>query len=174
MPDLRIVFLQPVAEELHENLTDIIKKYTGFSTYLQFSNSNLNAYLDKDREQYNAVKIIESFSETDTDKLLLITDVDLFIPIFTFVFGLAKLNGKVGIVSTHRLNNIYYGLPEDNEILVKRIQKEIVHEFGHLVGLKHCERYDCVMASSTDVEELDTKSANYCASCLTVVQTSLC
>lgn len=165
MPDLNIQLLQPVNEDITNNLANGLINITGYSTSINNDFTDLNSYLDKERQQYNAVKIIESVNIQNYKKSILLTDVDIFIPIFTFVFGLAKLNGDAGIVSIHRLNNRFYGLPEDNEILISRMRKEIVHELGHLQGLKHCERYDCVMTSSTVVEELDTKNELYCADC---------
>jgi len=165
MPELNIELLQAVDEEITKNLVKNLKNLTGYSTTINNGFTDLISFLDKERQQYNAVQIIESLKIQKYDKSILITDVDLYIPIFTFVFGLAKLNGDIGIVSIHRLNNIYYGLPEDKDILKSRLKKEIVHELGHLQGLKHCERYDCVMTSSTVVEELDTKGESYCNLC---------
>ena len=77
--------------------------------------SDLTSFLDEDRHQYNAIRLIESYNKSEYDKNILLVDEDIFIPIFTYVFGLAKLNGNTGIVSLHRLNNIFYGLPENLE-----------------------------------------------------------
>ena len=52
----------------------------------------------------------------DAEKILGVVDVDLFIPILTFVFGEAQLKGIGAVVSTHRLHNRFYGLPEDREV----------------------------------------------------------
>jgi archaemetzincin len=43
--------------------------------------------------------------------------------------------------------------------------KEILHELGHNFGLKHCHDWDCVMHSSTSIEEVDIKGDNYCKVC---------
>ena len=172
MPELNIELLQAIDEEITKNLVKNLNNLTGYSTTINNDFTNLISFLDKERQQYNAVQIIESLNIQKFDKSILITDVDLFIPIFTFVFGLAKLSGDIGIVSIHRLNNIYYGLPEDKDILKSRLIKEIVHELGHLLGLKHCERYDCVMTSSTVVEELDTKGETYCNSCIIQIKSN--
>ena len=171
MPDLNIQLLQPVNEEITNNLTKNLKNITGYSTIITETFSDLTPFFVKDRHQYNAIKIIESFDINEFDKNILIVSEDLFIPIFTFVFGLAKLNGNMGIVSMHRLNNIFYGLPEDLNLLNMRVIKEIVHELGHLQGLKHCEKYDCVMAGSTVVEELDIKNDRYCTNCISEIKT---
>ena len=165
MPELSIHFLIQNNNFLVKDLDQKILNHIGFNVEIFHSNPDLNEYFDNDRHQYNAIKIMELFQNDSTSKLILLTDVDIFIPIFTFVFGLAKLGGQTGIVSTHRLNNIFYGLPENNDLLTDRTVKEIIHELGHLLGLKHCDNYNCVMASSTVVDELDTKSAVYCNIC---------
>jgi archaemetzincin len=94
-----------------------------------------------------------------------VAEVDLFIPILTFVFGEAQLEGPGAIVSTHRLNNKFYGLPENQTLLVQRIVKESIHELGHTFGLLHCSSPGCVLNSSTYVEDIDQKSDALCPQC---------
>jgi len=170
MSDLSLHFITQNNNFLQKDLDKKIYNYVGINSKITQSIPDFDMYLDKERQQYNAIKIMETFPNVETGKQILLADVDLFIPIFTFVFGLAKLGGQTGIVSMHRLNNIFYGLPEDPDLLSERTVKEIIHELGHLFGLKHCENYTCVMASSTVVEELDTKSAIYCNSCKNIIQ----
>ncbi|HWP38857.1 MAG TPA: hypothetical protein VNL18_15025, partial [Gemmatimonadales bacterium] len=43
-----------------------------------------------------------------------------------------------------------------------RRSKEAVHELGHRFGLVHCADQRCVMRASSDVEEVDLKSAESC------------
>jgi archaemetzincin len=94
-----------------------------------------------------------------------VVDEDLYIPVLTFVFGEAQLDGSAAIVSTHRLKNQYYGLQKDDTLLYIRLEKEIVHELGHTFGMYHCRDYECVMKSSTYVEEIDLKKATPCPVC---------
>jgi archaemetzincin len=94
-----------------------------------------------------------------------VVDVDLFIPVLTFVFGEAQLGGPAAVVSTHRLTNTFYGLPRDDDLMLRRLEKEIIHELGHTFGLYHCHQFECVMRSSTYVEEIDMKRAHPCPAC---------
>ena len=126
---------------------------------------DLTPFLDPARGQYDAVKILQHFEHDEPPKILICTTLDIYIPIFTFVFGLAKLNGNNAIISSHRLTNKYYGLPDDKELLSARLLKEALHELGHTAGLRHCQQYNCVMASSSTAEEIDVKTSKFCSTC---------
>ncbi len=89
-----------------------------------------------------------------------LTDVDLFIPILTFVFGEAQLDGAAAVVSTHRLLGAgrAYGS-------LARVIKECVHELGHTFGLVHCGTPGCVMSRSSTVRAIDEKGGRLCRVC---------
>lgn len=121
-----------------------------------------------DRNQYHSSHILSAVIDRLPDngeKIIGITNVDIFIPILTFLFGEAQLSGKGALVSAHRLRNEFYGLPGDNKLLYERILKEVIHEFGHTLGLTHCKNFSCVMTSSSYVEGIDLKQAHFCRQC---------
>jgi archaemetzincin len=123
---------------------------------------------DAPRGQYNSRMLLAQLVRDlrpHAARVLGITSVDLFIPVLTFVFGEAQLDGAAAIVSTHRLAPEQYGLPPSPQLLRQRLVKEAVHELGHTYGLVHCHEARCVMASSTYVEEIDLKGARLCARC---------
>jgi archaemetzincin len=123
---------------------------------------------DPIRNQYNSSGLLLqliSDPPPETFKILGVTELDLFIPIFTFLFGEAQLNGIGALVSTYRLHNQFYGIPENKELLKNRLLKEAIHELGHTFGLIHCFTLKCVMKSSTYVEEIDQKSIDFCRLC---------
>ncbi|HUI44258.1 MAG TPA: archaemetzincin family Zn-dependent metalloprotease [Terriglobia bacterium] len=98
-------------------------------------------------------------------RLLGVTALDLYIPILTFVFGEAQMNGGCAVVSSHRLRQEFYGLAPDPDVLAERVLKESVHELGHTLGLTHCEDYNCALAPSHSVEWIDLKGISLCAEC---------
>ena len=129
---------------------------------------NLQETFDPNRVQYNSSLILRQLIANpprDAGKILGVVDVDLFIPILTFVFGEAQLQGIGSVVSTHRLHNRFYGLPENREVTTDRLLKEAVHELGHTFGLIHCSQQKCVMNASTYVENIDQKPAEFCPVC---------
>jgi archaemetzincin len=128
---------------------------------------DLASAFDASRGQYHSTALLARLLERTApeEKCIAIVDVDLFIPVLTFVFGEAQFEGLVSIVSTHRLANEFYGMPADEAALRQRLEKEIVHELGHTFGLYHCHQFECVMRSSTYVEEIDLKRAEPCTTC---------
>lgn len=93
------------------------------------------------------------------------TELDLAVPVLTFVFGEALLRGGAAVVSLHRLRNEFYGLPPDEDVLLERALKETLHELGHTQGLRHCHDWRCVMSSAHAVERVDLRAAAFCPAC---------
>ncbi|MGC9195305.1 MAG: archaemetzincin family Zn-dependent metalloprotease [Syntrophobacteraceae bacterium] len=143
---------------------------TGFHTRVEVSLNGLDpkAFFNPDRGQYSSTSIIERLEQeapAKASKVLAVTGLDLYIPILTYVFGEARLNGRCAVVSSYRLDNRSYGLRANPPLLQKRLLKESTHELGHTLGLIHCEDQECVMKSSTYVEEIDFKGSWFCGKC---------
>ncbi len=123
---------------------------------------------DARRQQYNSTRILARLSAepfAEGTRMLGVADVDLFIPILTFVFGEAQLGGRAAVFSATRLRQEYYGLPKDETLFYGRCEKEAMHELGHTHGLVHCPLYACVMHYSNSVEDVDVKNASLCPDC---------
>jgi archaemetzincin len=121
-----------------------------------------------ERQQYHSSELLERMQACippASGRLLGVTAVDLYIPILTYVFGEAQLDGACAVVSVHRLRQQFYGLPPDPALEFDRLLKESVHELGHTFGLRHCPDYECAMSASHAVEWIDLKSASLCPRC---------
>ncbi len=123
--------------------------------------------LDAARGQYYSTAILQRLERAaDPDaRALGVTTADLYVPVLTFVFGEAQLDGNCAVVSTARLHEEFYGMPASEARLRERLVKEAAHELGHTFGLRHCGDWRCVMASSHAVERLDVKSAEFGRAC---------
>jgi len=124
------------------------------------------------RRQYHSTEILKKILQKpagEAAKVLGVTEMDLYIPVLTFVFGEAQLADGGAVVSTHRLRQEFYGLPTDRDLLHQRLLKEALHELGHTYGLRHCPDYSCVMSASNGVERIDLKQAEFCDNCAQLV-----
>ncbi len=129
---------------------------------------DIDAALDASREQYHSTYVLSILlqqADPAASRLLGITSFDLFVPVLTFVFGQAQLNNRGAVFSTFRLHNEFYGMPPSMGMLGERCLKEALHELGHTYGLRHCADRPCVMNSSTYVEDIDLKPADFCLPC---------
>lgn len=105
-------------------------------------------------------------SRAAADRVLLgVSAQDLAIPIFTFVFGRARCGGRAAVISLARLDPAFYGLPGDEDALVRRAVHEALHELGHVAALPHCERFPCLMRFAASVEKADVRGARFCDAC---------
>ncbi len=132
-------------------------------------NIDISSYYNPSRRQYDANSIMQSISlKTDENvKIMGILRVDIFVPILTYIFGQAELAGSTGVASLYRLRNELYGLEINNNLLIERFRKVVLHEAGHLHGLIHCHNQVCIMRSSTYVEDIDQKERAFCLNCRT-------
>jgi archaemetzincin len=120
---------------------------------------------DPKRNQHSSGEILKWLLPLAPEggKVLGVTDRDLFIPILTYVFGEAQLEGAAAVVSTARLGDDaeLFG----RRVLTERLAKEAVHELGHCFGLRHCQAPGCVMGRSASVRDVDVKGRVPCAEC---------
>lgn len=119
------------------------------------------------RKQHDADLILERVLHriTGENKVLALTDVDLYVPDKNFVFGLAQYLGRIAVVSLKRLNTTFYGASTDYRLLLERVTKEAIHELGHVFGLEHCVDKTCVMSFSNSILDVDKKKSAFCKTC---------
>jgi archaemetzincin len=125
---------------------------------------------DDRRLQYNASTILKTLGSSPIHKctkVLGVLDVDIFVPIFTHVFGEAEQGGKCGVVSLYRLKEglCRGGCPPDTPRLLERAAKVALHELGHLFDLFHCADNKCLMHFSGGLQDLDGVPFYFCRYC---------
>jgi archaemetzincin len=130
---------------------------------------------DTGREQYHSTPILQRLAEAAPPgalKVLALTDVDLFIPILTHVYGEAQLGGIACIVSTYRLNS-GAGTRHFTETGARRVVKEAIHELGHTFKLRHCPDAACIMHYCRSEADVDRKSNDLCRYCRVMLNDEL-
>jgi len=134
---------------------------------------NIDDFFSADRKQYFSTQIIAEALKLTAEyngKIVLLTDADIFVPALTFIFGEAQINGKHAILSVCRLHEEFYSGISNENLLLERTIKEVLHELGHCYGLRHCIDWDCVMHSSPGIEEVDIKGNTFCKNCITKIE----
>lgn len=152
-----------ILDYLKKNLSEIFKT----QVYIGKAYDPPEYAYNEKRRQYLSSVILDNLSKTrdKSQKILAIIDKDLYVPELNFVFGLADPLRSACIISTTRLKQTYYSLPEDKDLFLRRTLKEAVHEIGHLFNLNHCPDPSCVMHFSNSLLDTDRKDYNFCNSC---------
>jgi archaemetzincin len=124
----------------------------------------------RNQEDADALLVeLEAAAPPSGTVLVGVTSRDVAIPIFTFVFGRARQNGRAAVVSLARLDPTFYGLPPDPEHAARRAVAEVLHELGHVAGLAHCPNGTCLMSFAGNVDRADARGHAFCSSCLPAV-----
>jgi archaemetzincin len=127
---------------------------------------------DPERGQLNSNRVVDALMACDEplgaeppDRWLLgLTEADLFAPGRDFVFGEAAQGGAWALVGLARLRADLRS-PDPEALLRRRLLKVAVHELGHVAGLSHCDRPECVMFPSETIHDTDRKGASPCPAC---------
>lgn len=160
-----------ILNEVESGLSKAFPNLT-FRIFEEAMSIPLSAY-DSQRKQFNSSSILAKINNFDKKHglkhALGITDVDLFIPHLSFVFGEAEYGGRAAIISLFRLSPEFYGQNPDKRLFVERSVKEAVHEVGHMLGLGHCDNPTCVMFFSNSISDTDKKGVLPCEKCKSLV-----
>lgn len=128
---------------------------------------------DQQTQQYSSTLMLRELLKhkpNEALRVLGITTHDLFIPMLSFVFGHAQVNGQAAVISLARLHQQFYHMPENRELFLHRAMKEAVHELGHTFGLVHCSDQRCAMSLSNTIQHVDRKTEGLCETCSILVQ----
>ncbi len=145
--------------KLFNIVEDVTKKYLNQSSrHAGFFKLPPNSH-NLLRKQYNAITILNHIAAKNRGKFDLkigLVDVDIYTRGMNFIFGLADPSKKTALVSTYRLTG---------NKMVEHISKEVIHETGHLLGLRHCSNPKCVMHFSNTLNDTENKDIIFCKEC---------
>ena len=123
--------------------------------------------------QYKTTPILDKLVKTlpaDAIAHVGVTFQDLFpAKNWGYVFGMADLEKRVGVVSLARLLPGFWGFvntPLARRLALRRTLKVLAHETGHMLGINHCRAFSCLMSGCTDLFEHDTTPSHMCPLCM--------
>ncbi len=117
------------------------------------------------RRQYSADALLAALPAEPGERILGISDRDLYVPRLNFVFGQADPPTRRAVVGLPRLREEFYGRRGNPVLFLDRAAKEAVHELGHTHALPHCPNRRCVMSFSNTLADTDYKPKTFCDQC---------
>ncbi len=181
-PDRRTIYLQPIGPLPHDRgptideLTEHAGRYFGLPTAIL--PAKRVADLDIARRRHDGVvqlhagdvlDELETQVPADAYCVIALTLQDLYPgDDYNYVFGLARLEARVGVFSFARYHPDFFepGATIARSEIMRRAFKVMTHEIGHMFGLEHCTFFRCNMNGSNNLSELDDEPAHLCPVCL--------
>lgn len=173
MSTIAVVAIGPPDDEALASVADVVAGAFGRDVERLAPLAEPAGAFDASRGQWSAPEMLKALLAArppGAERILGVTARDLFIPVLSFVFGQAQMDGPAAVVSLARLSQAFSGFPEDRPLLFARARKEAVHELGHTFGLVHCTDTSCPMSLSTGVVQVDRKAESFCAGCAALVK----
>lgn len=162
---IKIVPLGEVPKDILEEVREELKvPFHMLGEITQIENLPKPAY-NKLRNQYHSSMLLDFLEKHYDGRVLGITKEDMYTEGLNYVFGQAKVKGRVAVVSLCRLDPKFFHQSEDKELFERRVIKEVIHEVGHMLGLTHCNKKGCVMTFSNAIGDVDKKTKNLCEMC---------
>jgi len=127
--------------------------------------------------QYHAKNILSAMQEKvpkDAYCMIGICTTDLYPrDEWNYVFGMASLKDRTGVFSFARYDENFFvdsGKVTDPLVLFYRSCKVMLHEIGHMFGIKHCIYFDCCMNGSNHLAENEKRMFDMCPCCIRKLQ----
>jgi len=149
-------------------------------------------YGDEGQRQLDAASVRDCLlklkAPRDSFALIAVTMEDLYVikngEAWNFVFGQASTSDGVGVFSFARYDpsGLILGTSEaeglgemseeEYQIMMRRCFRVLTHEGGHVLGLKHCIHFQCLLNGSNHLQESDAAPLHLCPLCLRKLQAS--
>jgi archaemetzincin len=157
-PERAALYLRPLGEagERFGRLLELLREYA--EAFFQVP-ARLLESLPAAEGTLDSTRLLEELSlrpPADALGVLGVTDRPLGARGMKFVFGESRLGGPAGVASLARLAT------PDAGLFLRRALRLTSHEIGHLLGIRHCVFYECVMQGANSLAEADRHPLEPC------------
>jgi archaemetzincin len=162
------VLLSQIDSRIIERLSRSLEKTFCRPIEIKLEPGSLEYAYDAARKQYKSPLILSHLRRMKKgtgDKIMAVTDVDLYSPGYDFIYGEADVRAGAATLSINRLVTEDREITSDLMVISERIIREATHEIGHLFGLGHCRDQKCVMRTCTCLAEVDEAHGGLCPEC---------
>jgi archaemetzincin len=165
---IEVIYIQPlgnVSPAYIELVKKSVKSFYGVNCTLQPKIRITTDVLSKMTKRVDADKLLKKYnSQRNT---LIITEYDIchfknkLKPEFG-IFGLGLRPGKTCVISTFRLKK-----EATHQKTLERLEKVVLHEIGHNLGLAHCTNHkECMMNDANGtIKQVDHEKVWFCGKC---------
>jgi archaemetzincin len=172
----KIIAIQPLGEvrgDVVDAIAEELEAFYKVPTHIYQGHPIPEGAHHPQRGQYNCYPILAFLRRLRAEhaaKTIGVTEVDLFVPILTYVFGEAEMGGHAAVMSTYRLARGQDRQPVSSGQLFNRAAKIAIHEVAHTFRLVHCKEDGCLMGSFPVVDRMDEGPIRFCRYCVTFLK----
>lgn len=160
----------PVADHHAEFTCEVIREVFHIRCHIMPTLPLPAGAFDVERNQHDADALIDGLFRGIPDNavgLMGITNADLYENgSGRFVFGLASVVDRVGVISLARYRGRWWDNPDDPVRFHELLYKVVIHEVGHTLGVQdHCPDTHCAMREDRTLEDLVESPSRICHRC---------
>ena len=154
---MRVFYNLPVELQPEKSLDNVPPELTRKNLYTKQMQIKTSYFLDD---------LLPEMLPADAAALICFTNYDLFPEAdWSYVFGQANLQNRVGVWSLYRLGNPDKSA-ENYKLFLTRTLKIAMHETAHLFSMRHCTKYECLMSGTNNLQETDRRPVDDCPECM--------